>query len=124
MQHLHQPVSLSGRVEFRGARRALIEAGFDLNLFKCEAEIELAVREIDRVSETELVTHFGATPAWVIGDRGPFIGRNGVLNLIRAFELGRQLCLDTVEWMIHLTSVEVIDMLPMLEERARIQNFN
>lgn len=124
MQHLHHPVSHSGRVEFRGARRALVEAGFDLKLFKCDAEIELAAREIDRVAGTELVTHFGATPAWIIGDRGPFIGRNGIVHLTRAFELGRQLCLDTVEWMVHLTSVEVIEMLPMLEHRARIQNFN
>lgn len=124
MQHLHHPVSYSGRVEFRGAHRVLIEAGFDLKLFKCDAEIELAAREIDRVAETELVTHFGATPAWIIGNSGPFIGRNGVDKLTRAFELGRQLALDTVEWMILLTSSEVLEMLPRLEERVRIQNFN
>ncbi|OGL69847.1 hypothetical protein A3C09_01535 [Candidatus Uhrbacteria bacterium RIFCSPHIGHO2_02_FULL_47_44] len=102
----------------------LVEAGFDLDLFKCEAEMEFAEREIDRVSETWLVKRFGVTPAWIIGDNGEFIGRNGVRKLTRAFKLGHVIGMNTSEWMVHLSSNEVIALLPLLEKRARALTYN
>lgn len=101
------------------AQEMLIEAGFDLTLFKSWVEIQLAAREIDRITETDLVKRFGVKPAWMIGENGPWIGNGGHSKLIRAFELGQKLCMVTIDWMVHLTAPEVIDMLPMLERRAR-----
>jgi hypothetical protein len=121
---LQHTVAHSGDTRFSRIEQLLVEAGFDLSLFQCEAEMQLAAREINRVTETELVKRFGATPAWIIGDSGPFIGYNGVKKLTRAFELGRQLAIDTTKWIEHLSANEVLDLLPHLKERARIQNFN
>ncbi len=114
MQLLHQVSAYSGISRLSHEDRVLVEAGFNLELFKCEAEKRLAVRELPRVTETKLVKHFGVSPAWIIGDSGPFIGENGVEKLTQAFELGRQLGINTADWIVHFTSVEVIEMLPKL----------
>lgn len=121
---LQHTVAHSGNTRLSRIEQVLVEAGFDLSLFKCEAEKELAWREIDRVSETQLVKRFGVTPAWIIGDSGEFIGRSGVRKLTHAFKLGREIGDDTTEWMVHLSSNEVLEMLPRLERRARMLTLN
>lgn len=94
--------------------RSLVAAGFDLTLFKCQAEKELALRELDRLAETKLVKRFGVSPAWIIGTSGPFIGHDGVTKLTHAFEIGSRLGKDVDNWPKHFTSVEVIRMIPGL----------
>lgn len=118
--HLQHSVACSGDSRLPRTEQKLVESGFDLNLFKCPAERELAVRELDRIENSLLVKRFGMTPAWIIGDSGPFIRANGLQKLIEAFELGEKLGIDTILWMVEYTSVEVINLRGRLWRRLRI----
>ena len=107
----------SGRKSFATARQQLIGWGFDLNLFRCEEEIQFAAHFVEDTivdSEFQLVQRFGVPPAWIMGDHGPFLGDDGLEKLAMAFELGKQLGLNTTSWLTRHTSVEVIKMLPSL----------
>lgn len=116
--HIQEYVRRSGRKGHHVSRRLLVEWGFDLRLFKCEEEIQFATHYIeDHIIESvefELLKRFGVTPAWIIGDNGPFVGEDGMKKLIQAFELGQHLNINTSNWLVHHTSVEVIKMLPKL----------
>lgn len=110
--------SRHGQKGFWEARLALSSWGFDLSIFRSEAEIQFAAHYVaDLVvdsPEFERLALLGVTPAWIIGSNGPFIGIDGMKKLATAFELGKQIGKDTSIWIEHLTSVEVIKMLPRL----------
>jgi hypothetical protein len=111
---LQHTVAHSGDMRFSKIEQVLVEAGFDLSIFKCQAEKELAARELDRLAKTKLVKYFRVSPAWIIGSDGPFIGHDGLTKLTQAVKIGSRLGKDVSSWPQQFTSVEVIGMLPSL----------